>query len=84
LKTISSLSLITGIFAGLCAAQGASAADLLYEPRGTTPVYQKVHRTHQVVYRSRAECGDVIISYRWPYEPRTEVVTLCHPPIDWD
>jgi hypothetical protein len=41
--------------------------------------YERPARTAHVDRRRNLECGDLIVEYR--YIPRSEIVTVCHPPI---
>lgn len=70
-------------------ASGAKAADMIsdsyyQEQRAPAP---KVRRAHATVYRTvtrpYSECGLLRIDYRRPYVPHTEIVEVCHKPIEW-
>lgn len=41
--------------------------------------YERPVRAAYVERRQNLECGDLIVEYR--YIPRTEIVTVCHPPV---
>jgi len=61
----------------------AFAADVIasYEPPPKREYvrHERPVRTAYVEQRRNLECGDLIVEYR--YIPRTEVVTVCHPPV---
>ncbi len=77
-----SSALITA-FAILATPIASFAADTILYGHDQVPG----HKTH---YQPRADanpaemrCTDNLVSYRSPYERHTEVVTLCHPPLNW-
>ncbi|TBN15053.1 hypothetical protein EYC79_06275 [Agrobacterium cavarae] len=61
----------------------AVAADMIqnYEPQRKREYvrYERPVRATYVERRKALECGDLIVEYR--YVPRTEIVTVCHPPV---
>lgn len=72
--------LLTAAFAVLSIPTTSLAADMIvYGREQVSP-----HKTH---YQPRAVekmgCTENLVSYRSPYQRRTELVTLCHPPINW-
>lgn len=70
----------------LIGAAPAPAADLLtYDRHGAER--RTAHRApaHHASYAPPgAVCQRLHIKYRPPHEPRSEVVTVCHPPLRWD
>jgi hypothetical protein len=46
------------------------------------PIYPAYQQSSASVVGT--ECGQLLVTYRQPYEPRREVVTICHPPLQWD
>lgn len=61
------------------------AADMLTYPTVAPGAYRpppprKVY--YQPAYRE-LECTQAVVTYRFPYEPHSEIITHCHPPIDW-
>jgi len=74
-------------FAILLAPAASFAADMIVYSHDQAPRY-KTHyqqRAIQSAYSNHAEmrCSENVVSYRSPYERRSEVVTLCHPPLNW-
>lgn len=70
-----------GVMAG---AAGVYAADPIYSGRQRQDEngYDRRQKVRATYTYGRAEvCGELLIKYRHPYEPRSEVVRLCHPPI---
>jgi hypothetical protein len=63
------------------------AADMIIYGRDQAPRHTTHYqpRATESAYTNRAEmrCDENVVSYRSPYERRTEVVTLCHPPLNW-
>ncbi|CUX60425.1 hypothetical protein G3A56_20445 [Rhizobium oryzihabitans] len=80
----------TALFAALTvflAPAASFAADMIVygqdqAPRHKTHYHQRVA---QNVYSNQAEmrCSENVVSYQSPYERHKEVVTLCHPPLNW-
>ncbi|WP_137453654.1 hypothetical protein [Rhizobium sp. AU243] len=79
--------LLIAAFATLSISGTSFAADMtVYREERVLP-----HNTHhqpqriENTYSNPAEmrCTENIVSYRSPYERRTEQVTLCHPPLNW-
>lgn len=80
-------SALIAAFAILITPAASFAADMILYGRDQAPR----HNTH---YQSRAtasayansaemRCTENVVSYRSPYERHTELVTLCHPPLNW-
>jgi hypothetical protein len=74
-------------FAILLAPAASFAADMIVYSHDQAPR----HKTHyqqravQNAYSDHAEMrySENVVSYRSPYERHTEVVRLCHPPLNW-
>ena len=39
--------------------------------------------TYYRTYAAQETCSRNVVSYRAPYERHSELVTLCHPPLNW-
>lgn len=58
--------------------QPAYAADLIEGYQQRPPVRHVVHRQHKTYVRQVVMvCDQLIVDYRRPYEPHTEIVNLC-------
>lgn len=58
----------------------ASAADPIYE--GEQTVYRQKRSYDTAYVEGRGEvCDDLLIQYRHPYDPHSEIVRVCHAPI---
>lgn len=71
----------------LAGAAQAVAADLLTygQYRGETARSYHPPKPYKHYRAARYEvCEQLQVRYRAPYEPRKEIVTLCHPPLNWD
>lgn len=78
---------VVAVFAVLSIPAASFAADMITHGRETAPKYKVHHHPRAVanVYAAGAplRCNENIVSYRSPYERHTEVVTVCHPPLNW-
>ncbi len=62
----------------------AIAADPIYDAESPRVVrhYREQRPVRTAYVRTTGlECGDLLIKYRRPYEPHSEIVQICHPPI---
>lgn len=82
-----SKTLLIAALAAVTMPAASFAADMVvygqHQPSGHGDHYQS-HRAENT-YSNRAEirCSENIVSYQAPYQRHTELVTLCHPPLNW-
>ncbi|MDZ7927882.1 MAG: hypothetical protein U5L46_12795 [Agrobacterium sp.] len=78
---------VIAAFAILSVPAASFAADMITYGKEPAPRYKTHQQPRAVanVYTTRTplRCDENVVSYRAPYERRTEVVTLCHPPLNW-
>jgi len=81
------LTAFATIAVSFCTAFPAAAADPIYDAESPAVVrhYRQHHAARTVYVRDTGvECGNLLIKYRHPYEPHSEVVQICHPPLQVD
>ncbi len=82
-----SKTLLIAALAAVTMPAASFAADMIPyghdQPRRHRNHYQP--RTAENTYSNRIEmrCSENIVSYQAPYQRHTELVTLCHPPLNW-
>ncbi|MDR6703007.1 hypothetical protein EDB97_102306 [Agrobacterium tumefaciens] len=72
--------LLTAAFAVLSIPTTSLAADMVVYGREQVSPHKTHHQTRTV---EKMGCTENLVSYRSPYQRHTELVTLCHPPINW-
>lgn len=82
-----SKTLLIAAFAVVTMPAASFAADMIIYGPDQPPRHNTHHEPRVAVntYSNHAEmrCSENIVSYRAPYQRHTELVTFCHPPLNW-